>query len=118
MIGFRNEKNEEKMFNFPEPTPLKKTMSDIFGKPCEKKIGYTLRLGGLGSGINDRRNWDSYKVEGKVLRITPEHGKLMQGFPKDFYLASSKTNSMRLLGNSVAVDAIYHVGKSPLVFRL
>ena len=116
MIGFRNEKDEEKMFNFPEPIPLQKTMSDIFGKPCEKKIGYTLRLGGAGSGINDRRNWDSYKVEGKVVRITPEHGKLMQGFPKDFYLASSKTNSMRLLGNSVAVDAIYHVGKSLLEY--
>ena len=116
MIGFLNEKDKDKMFNFPEPLPLKKTMSKIFGKPCEKKIGYTLRLGGAGSGITDRRNWDSYKVDGKVIRITPEHGKLMQGFPKNFYLASSKTNSMRLLGNSVAVNAVYHVGKSLLKY--
>ena len=116
MVGFLNERNKDKMFNFPEPLPLKSTMSDIFGKPCDKKIGYTLRLGGAGSGIKDRRNWDSYEVGGKVIRISPEHGKQMQGFPKSFFLASSKTKSMRLLGNSVAVDAVYHVGKGILEY--
>ena len=30
----------------------------------------------------------------------------------DFYLSESKSKSMRLLGNSVAVDAVYHVGRN------
>jgi len=109
MIGFFNEKKRDQQFEFPEPIKLKKTMSDIFGGKCNKKIGFTLRLGGAGSGINDRRNWDSYLVNGQEVRIMPEHGKKMQGFPKNFFLSNSRTSSMKLLGNSVAVNAVKHV---------
>jgi len=42
MVGFRNKKI---LFKFPDPVKLTKTMSDIFGASCEKKIGYTLRVG-------------------------------------------------------------------------
>ena len=38
----------------------------------------------------------------------------MQGFPDNFFLANSRTKSMKLLGNSVAVNAVYHVGKNIL----
>ena len=54
-------------------------MSDIFGASCEKKIGYTLRVGGRGSVITDRRNWDSYKVGGKIVRLGVEEGKKDDG---------------------------------------
>ena len=40
-------------------------MSDVFGGRVDKKIGYTLRVGGRHSGINDRRNWDTYLVDGE-----------------------------------------------------
>ena len=40
----------------------------------------------------------------------------MQGFPLDFFLANSRTQSMKLLGNSIAVNAVYHVGKSILEY--
>lgn len=109
MIGFLNEKKRDQQFEFPEPIKLRKTMSDIFGGKCNKEIGFTLRLGGAGSGINDRRNWDRYLVNGKEVRIMPEHGKMMQGFPKNFFLSNSRTSSMKLLGNSVAVNAVKHV---------
>ena len=56
MVGFYNEKEKDKQFQFPKPIKLKKTMSDIFNGKCNKEIGFTLRLGGAGSGINDRRN--------------------------------------------------------------
>lgn len=116
MIGFFDEKTDEKLFNFPEPIPLRKTMSKVFGGKCEKKIGFTLRLGGGGSGIHDRRNWDRYFVDGENVRIEPEHGKKMQGLPKGFYLAETRTKSMKLLGNSVAVNAVYHIGKHILQY--
>lgn len=109
MVGFFNEKKRNQQFEFPEPIKLRKTMSDIFEGKCNKKIGYTLRLGGAGSGINDRRNWDRYLVNGKEIRITHEHGKKMQGLPKNFFLSNSRTASMKLLGNSVAVNAVRHV---------
>jgi DNA (cytosine-5)-methyltransferase 1 len=103
MVGFRNKKIK---FEFPEPTGLKKTMSDIFGGKCEKKIGYTLRVGGRGSKIDDRRNWDSYRVNGKIVRLGVDEGKQMMGLPKTFKFPVSDTQAMKQLGNSVAVCAI------------
>lgn len=103
MVGFRNKKIK---FEFPEPVKLTKTMSDIFGGDVPKKIGYTLRVGGRGSGIHDRRNWDAYMVNGKVQRLTPREGKKMMGFPKDFAFPVSDAQAMKQLGNAVAVPAI------------
>jgi len=111
MVGFLDEKPEDEFFLFPKSVPLKKTMSDIFDGKCNKEIGFTLRRGGVGSGINDRRNWDCYLVDGREVRITSEHGRMMQGFPKNFYLSSSELKSMRLLGNSVAVKVVKAIGK-------
>ena len=105
MIGFRDE-GTLKGFSFPDKTPLKFNMSDVFGGECSRDIGFTLRVGGAGSNINDRRNWDSYLVDGEVVRIQPEHGLKMQGFPDDFLLPNSKREAMKQLGNSVAVDAV------------
>lgn len=103
MVGFRNKRIK---FNFPEPVKLKKTMSDIFGAPCEKEVGYTLRVGGRGSAITDRRNWDSYRVDGKVRRLNVEEGKKMMGFPKNFEFPVSEAQAMKQLGNAVVVPAI------------
>lgn len=108
MVGFRNKKIP---FGFPAPIPLTKTMSDIWEGKCEKKIGYTLRVGGRGSGIHDRRNWDSYVVNKKVKRLTPKEGKRMMGLPDDFLFPVSDGQAMKQLGNSVAVNAIQAVAR-------
>ncbi len=104
MIGFRNKKIP---FEFPAKRPLTFTMSDVFGgAKVNKEIGFTLRVGGKGSNITDRRNWDSYMVDGKVRRITAKEGKKMQGFPDDFVFPVSDSQAMKQLGNSVAINAI------------
>ncbi len=108
MVGFRNKKIK---FEFPSPVKLKKTMSDIFGAPCEKKIGYTLRVGGRGSTITDRRNWDSYRVNGKIVRLSVKEGKKMMGFPDNYIFPVSDTQAMKQLGNAVAVPAIQAVAE-------
>jgi DNA (cytosine-5)-methyltransferase 1 len=111
IVGFRKEDNYPMNFVFPEPKPLRFTMDEVWGGKCGKRVGFTLRVGGRSSSIKDRRNWDSYLVDGKVRQLGPEQGLKMMGFPQSFKLPSSKTASMKLLGNSVAVDAIYNVGK-------
>lgn len=103
MVGFKNVKTP---FKFPEPVKLTKTMSDIFGGNAAKKVGYTLRVGGRGSGIHDRRNWDSYLVDGKVQRLTTKEGKKMMGFPNNFVFPVSEAQAMKQLGNAVVVPAI------------
>ena len=111
MIGFRDD-NILSNFSFPAQIPLRFNMSDVWNGECSREIGFTLRVGGRGSNINDRRNWDSYLVDGEVKKIMPEQAKKMQGFPDDFEFPVPNTQAMKQLGNSVAVDAIRECSKS------
>lgn len=112
MVCFRNDIDDSD-FKFPDPIPLVKDMSWVFdGAVVNRKIGFTLRVGGKGSPISDRRNWDGYLVDGEVRRITPKEGKRMQGFPESFSFPVSKTSAMKQLGNSVSVPAVEAVASN------
>jgi DNA (cytosine-5)-methyltransferase 1 len=87
-------------------------MSHIWGGNCDRKIGFTLRVGGRRSGIDDRRNWDMYRVDGRVVTLRPKQGLKMMGFPSTFRFPVSETDAMKQLGNSVAVNAIEAVARS------
>ncbi|WP_338768483.1 HpaII family restriction endonuclease [Bernardetia sp. ABR2-2B] len=113
IVGFRDE-SFMSSFNFPSPIPLKFTMSDVWGGECSREIGFTIRVGGRGSAITDRRNWDNYLVDGQTKRLSYIEAKKMQGFPDDFEFPVSKTQAIKQLGNSVAVDAVEAVAKSLL----
>ncbi len=108
MIGF---KDPETPFEFPAKKPLAFDMSDVMKGDVDREIGFTLRVGGKASGVHDRRNWDGYIVNGEERRLTPEEGKMMQGFPSSFEFPVSKTEAMKQLGNSVAVWAIQDYAK-------
>jgi len=111
MVGFRDSLID---FKFPEPVKeLKYTLSDVFNGECDKKVGFTLRVGGRGSKITDRRNWDAYRVNGKIVQLGPKEGLKMQGFPDwyEFPANFSKVQAMKQLGNSVAVPAIQAVAE-------
>lgn len=106
MIGFRNEDKYVSKFSFPKPYPLNMDMNQVWKGNCERKVGYTLRVGGRSSGLNDKRNWDTYLVDGEVRKLGPEEGRRMMGFPDDFEFPVSKSQAMKQLGNSVAVNAV------------
>ena len=110
IVGFKNE-GIFSSFSFPEPIELLMTMDDIWGGKCNKKIGYTIRVGGRRSKITDRRNWDSYLVNGKVQILGIEQAKKMQGFPEKFSFPVSDTQAMKQLGNSVAIPAIKYTAE-------
>lgn len=110
MVGFANDTLNS--YKFPQSIPLKITMSDVWGAACNREIGFTLRVGGRGSSIEDRRNWDSYLVDGKIKKIGPQEGKKMQGFPENFKFPVTETQAMKQLGNSVAIPAIENVAQS------
>lgn len=116
MIGFKGNNELKKAhtsksspsvsYAFPKKVPLKFNMSDVWDGHCSREIGFTLRVGGRGSNITDRRNWDAYLVNGKVAKLMPPQAARMQGFPKNFKFNVSNTQTMKQLGNSVAVDAV------------
>lgn len=111
MVGFSDKSID---FKFPEPIPLQKTMSDVWEGKCSRDVGFTLRVGGRGSNINDRRNWDAYLVDGKVRTLSHKEGKRMQGFPENFEFPVSDRQAIKQLGNSVAVSAIEAVAREIL----
>ena len=109
-------KENARPFQFPKPIPLTTTMSDVWGEPCEKKIGFTIRVGGKGSKIDDRRNWEFYQVGDQIKRIGIEQSKKMMGLPESFEFPVSKTQAMKQLGNSVCVDVVKELGESLLIY--
>ena len=111
IVGFRSEDVYREHFEFPEPIPLKFNMSDVWQGKCSREVGFTLRVGGKGSGIHDRRNWDAYLVDGEVRILGVEQGKKMMGFPEKFQFPVNKAQAMKQLGNSVAVSAIEAVAR-------
>jgi len=113
MVGFRDE-GFMKSFSFPTPIPLKFNMSDVWGGKCTREVGFTIRIGGRGSNIDDRRNWDNYKVDGELRRLSYIEARKMQGFPDDFIFPVSPAQAIKQLGNSVAVDAVETVAKNIL----
>ena len=116
LIGFLDH-DAAKRFVVPPKIKLKKgSLSQILGGSVDREIGWTLRVGGRGSGLHDRRNWDTYNVDGEALQISSIHGLKLQGFPKSFKFPPSVTEAQRMkqLGNSVAVPAVQAYAKALL----
>lgn len=118
MAGFKSKKAANHFAKNPpkKATSLKYTMSDVMGGTVKyygqdkiRDIGFTLRCGGRGSGVRDRRNWDWYVVDGKERQIFDVEGLKIQGFPENYSFPSTvpMTQRMKQLGNSVAVAAVH-----------
>lgn len=113
IIGFRSP-GAAARFMAPSKRPLEVSLDEILGGVTGREIGYTLRVGGRRSGHHDRRNWDTYLVDGVETTIGPSEGLRLQGFPSWFEFPEdvSDTQAMKQLGNSVAVPAIRAFGEA------
>lgn len=110
IVGFLND--YKKNFIFPSSINLKYNMSDIFKGKCSREIGFTIRVGGRGSKINDKRNWEFYEVDGQIKRLAIDEAKMMMGLPKNFVFPVSNRQAMKQIGNSVAINAVQTVANN------
>lgn len=106
IVGFRDTSVN---YKFPEKIPLQLDMSDILGGRCNRKIGFTIRVGGRGCAINDRRNWDRYMVDGNIRQLDVVEMMKMMGLPENFVFPVSKTQTMKQLGNSICIPVVKKV---------
>ena len=111
IVGFRGGEDLPP-FVFPPKVPLTYTMSDVFQGDCEREVGFTLRVGGKGSAIDDRRNYEFYRVDGEVRRIDIPEAKKIMALPDSYQFPVSKSQTMKQLGNSVCVEVVRKVAES------
>lgn len=111
IVGFKDGEDLPP-FVFPPKVPLTYTMSDVFEGDCEREVGFTLRVGGKGSTIDDRRNYEFYRVDGEVRRIDIPEAKKIMALPDDYRFPVSKSQTMKQLGNSVCVEVVRKVAES------
>lgn len=112
IIGSKSKKE----LNFPNKIDLKYNMSNVLEGECKREIGFTLRVGGRHSPINDRHNWDGYIVDNKEVRLNTEQAKKMQGFPEYFkFNKVSENQAMKQLGNSVSPEIVDQLIKSFII---
>lgn len=98
-------------FVFPKATKLKYTLNDVMGGSVDREYGFTVRIGGRRSGINNRYNWDAYRVNNVVRYITPQECLQLQGFPKKFKLLGNESQQYYQVGNAVPVTVVTEIGK-------
>ncbi len=108
-VGIKNDIKVD--FKFPKPVPLKYSFSEIMGGETEREYSFTIRIGGRHSGINNRFNWDAYRVNGQVRYITPEECLLLHGFPKGFKLCGNEGQKFHQVGNSVSCCIVNEIVK-------
>lgn len=98
-------------FEFPKPIKLKYSLDKVMEGSVDREFGFTVRIGGRRSGINNRYNWDAYRVNGNVRYITPQECLQLQGFPKKFKLAGNESQQYFQVGNAVPVTVVSEIGK-------
>ena len=125
MVGIRDDISD--MFMWPNPRPLTKFLNDFIspGEPIKsinKKIAYTIRIGGRKSGVKNRHNWDGYIVNGKEYFLSAKDCMRLMGFSDADYNALkdsgiSESKILKVAGNSIAVNVIEDIFKSLFVSK-
>ena len=98
-------------FEFPKPIGCVKKLSDVLGGETEREIAFTIRIGGRRSGINNKFNWDCYKVDGESRYIKIEECLELQGFPRTFHLSGNQSLKFKQVGNAVPTVIIKAIGE-------
>lgn len=55
-------------------------------------IAKTIRVGGGGSPYGSKQNWDSYKIEGRIRRLTPRECERLMSWPDDWTMLGTRTD--------------------------
>lgn len=80
------------------------TLSDLLGLPFERPFAFTIRCGGRLSGVDNRHNWDRYRLsDGTTYTLKVEDALSIQGFSPSFFdgCGLSARQKWRLLGNTI-----------------
>lgn len=88
-----------------------KNLLDVSAKSIDRHIARTIRVGGRGSRLGDRHNWDTYEVDGSPYRLSPRECLRLMGFTDADYsklvaAGVPATSIYKVAGNAVVVPVV------------
>ena len=109
------------IFEFPPTIPLKCTLSELLNKNLNQAIARTIRVGGRGSRLGNRHNWDGYKLlsnskKATEYRLSIQDCLLLQNFPKNFQLCGCQTSQYKQIGNTIPTNLSFALGEQIIKF--
>ncbi len=90
-----------------KPIQIGKVNKGGQGERIYHTLGHAITLSAYGGGIGSKTGL--YLVNGKIRKLTPRECARVQGFPDEFVLNPSDSQSYKQFGNSVAVNVLQHI---------
>ena len=121
IVGFHKRiLQDSHIFEFPPR--LKYTLSELLNKNFNLEIARTIRVGGRGSPLDNRHNWDGYTLfqstsNSKLTteyRLSIEDCLLLQNFSKNFQLCGCQTSQYKQIGNTIPTNLSFVLGDSQI----
>nr|AOP19043.1 hypothetical protein [Halimeda discoidea] len=107
-------------FEFPTKTNLSCTLSELLNKKLNQEVARTIRIGGRGSPLDSRYNWDGYILfqsnSTTEYRLSIKDCLVLQNFSKNFQLCGCKTNKYKQIGNTIPTNLSFAIGKQVIKF--
>lgn len=77
------------------------------GERIYSENGHAITLSAYGGGVGAKTGL--YLINGKIRKLAPRECARVMGFPEDFKISKSKTQSYKQFGNSVVVDVLQYI---------
>ena len=120
IVGFHKALAGCHLFEFPPKTRLKYTLSELLNKNFNQEIARTIRVGGRGSPLGDRHNWDGYSLLQSTskteYRLSVQDCLLLQNFSKNFQLCGCQTSQYKQIGNTIPTNLSFVLGEQIIKF--
>ena len=79
------------------------------GERIYSENGHAITLSAYGGGVGAKTGL--YLINGKIRKLAPRECARVMGFPEEFKISKSKTQSYKQFGNSVVVDVLQYILK-------
>ncbi|MDD2636412.1 MAG: DNA (cytosine-5-)-methyltransferase [Bacteroidales bacterium] len=97
--------NEMTLLN--KPIQIGKVNKGGQGERIYHPLGHAITLSAYGGGVGSKTGL--YLIEGKIRKLSPRECARVQGFPDDFILNKTDTQSYKQFGNSVSINVLQSV---------
>jgi DNA (cytosine-5)-methyltransferase 1 len=97
--------NEQSIIN--KPIQIGKVNKGGQGERIYHPLGHAITLSAYGGGVGSKTGL--YLIDGEIRKLSPRECARIQGFPEDFIINRSITQSYKQFGNSVSINVLQYI---------